>query len=438
MSNTNDIRYAVLQPLSGGMYFAAEEAIGHPAEFIISYPGFDSVKLDKDGSIIDTGNEYNLIKYLEKHDRMVPYYQFDRSPFQSDMDSEVRLLRGGLEVSHPDYSNIDLVISVPVCSGLSAATRASEETLDARNNNMLFLAKYTLETIRPRIYIFENAPRLTNMSPLSKSVRAKLESFALDFGYKVAYYKTDTQLHDNCQRRPRTFVIFFSDEVARDGVPQLGFESKHISVEELMSRIPKNSSDPMNVSLSQSFTDIMIIDYIKSLYGKDWKDKISSSTLLCDVINNNKLDDLISLADKCDKADEDQKKRFIHNMNRIKSKLADGKSFYTISPIYMKNNTLPACTFKTIPCTIHYKEDRIYTLREWLTSMGMPYDFEMYGDINRVFPKIGQNVPVRTAQFVISETLAAISNKDSQRINENGAILFDNISKTTKRLVVDY
>lgn len=49
--------------------------------------------------------------------------------------------------------------------------------------------------------------------------------------------------------------------------------------------------------------------------------------------------------------------------------------------------------------------------------MGMPYDFEMYGDINRVFPKIGQNVPVRTAQFVISETLAAISNKDSQRIN---------------------
>ena len=66
--------------------------------------------------------------------------------------------------------------------------------------------------------------------------------------------------------------------------------------------------------------------------------------------------------------------------------------------------------------------------------MGMPYDFEMYGDINRVFPKIGQNVPVRTAQFVISETLTAISNKDTTRINENGAILFDNISKTTKLL----
>ena len=64
MNSVSDIRYAVLQPLSGGMYLAAENAIGHPAEFIISYPGFDTPKYDKDGRLVDAGNEYNLIKYL--------------------------------------------------------------------------------------------------------------------------------------------------------------------------------------------------------------------------------------------------------------------------------------------------------------------------------------------------------------------------------------
>ena len=151
MNSVSDIRYAVLQPLSGGMYLAAENAIGHPAEFIISYPGFDTPKYDKDGKLVDAGNEYNLIKYLEKHDRMVPYYQFDRSPFQSDLDTDVKLLRNGLESLHPDYSNMDLVVAVPVCSGLSAATRAREETLDSRNSNMIFLTKFTLSTIKPRV-----------------------------------------------------------------------------------------------------------------------------------------------------------------------------------------------------------------------------------------------------------------------------------------------
>lgn len=434
MNNYSNIKYAVLQPLTGGAYISCEEAIGHPAEFIISYPGFDAPKYDKTGKLVDAGNEYNLIKYLEKHNRMVPYYQFDRTPFQDDLDLNVKLLRNGVESAHPDYSNMDLVMAVPVCAGLSAATRASEETLDSRNSNMIFLANYALGVIKPKVYIFENAPRLTNMSPLSKSVRAKLESIAKQFNYKVAYYRTDTQLHDNCQRRPRTFVLFFNDEVAHNGVPQLGFENKHISVEELLNRMPSTDNDPMNIQLEQSFTNIIIMKYIKSLYGDNWRAKISSPTLLCDVINNYKMDDLIAFTEKDDELDEDQKKRFIHSINHIKGKLADGKSFYTMSPLFMKNDTLPACIFKTIPCAIHYKEDRLYTLREWLTSMGMPYDFEMYGEPKRIFPKIGQNVPVRTAKFIVSEVIRAITSEDVQHIKSDKAILFDNITQTTKEL----
>ena len=66
--------------------------------------------------------------------------------------------------------------------------------------------------------------------------------------------------------------------------------------------------------------------------------------------------------------------------------------------------------------------------------MGMPYDFEMYGDLKRVFPKIGQNVPVRTAKFFVSEAIKALTDEDVQRVHEDGAVLFDNITQTTKSL----
>ena len=58
------LKWAALQPLTGGMYLGAEEAIGHPAEFIISYPGFDTPKYNKQGELVDAGNEYHLKTYL--------------------------------------------------------------------------------------------------------------------------------------------------------------------------------------------------------------------------------------------------------------------------------------------------------------------------------------------------------------------------------------
>ena len=56
----NKIKWGCIQPLTGGMYLGAEEAIGHPAEWILSFNGLDDVKYDKDNNIVSAGNEYNL------------------------------------------------------------------------------------------------------------------------------------------------------------------------------------------------------------------------------------------------------------------------------------------------------------------------------------------------------------------------------------------
>ena len=56
------MKWGCIQPLTGGMYIGASQALNKDAEWIISYPGTDDVKYDKDGNIVTAGNEYNLIK----------------------------------------------------------------------------------------------------------------------------------------------------------------------------------------------------------------------------------------------------------------------------------------------------------------------------------------------------------------------------------------
>lgn len=427
--NYNNIKYAVLQPLTGGFYFSSEAAIGHPAEFIISYPGFDSQRRNKDGKLIDCGNEHHLITYLKEHSRMVPYYQFDRKPFQMDDEVDAQLLQEGKKVPSPDYSNIDLVVAVPVCSGLSSATfGAKQGTLDSRNCNMLFLARFALNTIKPKVYIFENAPRL--VSNAGEKVRAELEHIARDAGYSVVFYRTDTILHDNCQTRPRTFVYFFRNDFAGKGAPVLGFEKQTVSVSEFLERIPKDATQQVTMELPD--TCVPLLDYVRHLYGTDWRSKMKTTAIICDLQKSGKLDDWVEWVNQSDKYTDKVKAIVTRYVAHIHDKESRHLGYYVVSPVVLKKDRMPSAMFKTIPFVLHNKEDRLYTLREWMSVMGMPYDFELQGDPKYTFRQIGQNVPARTGQFIVSEAVKVINNWDSAERKDEQVMLFDNTKQIAK------
>lgn len=419
-----NIKWIALQPLTGGFYFSGENAIGHPAECIISYPGFNSVTIN-DGKIIRAGNEYHLIKYLEKKNRMVPYYQFDRKPFQLDNDLNPKILKNGKEVSCIDYSNIDLVVAVPVCSGLSTATYgATAEVKAARNANMLWLANYALHVIKPTIYVFENAPNLMGNSA-GANVRAELEKLAKEANYSIAYYKTDTMWHDNCQRRPRTFVYFFRQDDTHKGVPILGFEHKNISAEELLSRIPADATQQEPMTISD--TARTLLDFAHYKYGKDWRSHLVTVAILDDLVKQHGLDEWLEFVNSHDYPAKikDKVNRYVPH---IYEKLSNGQGFWRTSPVVVKHDGMPTVMHKNIKTTMHYKEDRAYTVREWLTAMGMPFDFEMQGsNVNNYFKQMGQNVPVRTGQFIISEAVRVLNNWDTVERYQEEVHIFDNI-----------
>ena len=87
---------------------------------------------------------------------------------------------------------------------------------------------------------------------------------------------------------------------------------------------------------------------------------------------------------------------------------------------------------KTINAVFHYNEDRCYTVREWLTAMGMPYDFEMQGTIPlNYYKQIGQNVPARTAKFIVDEAVRIINNWDSVKRLDANVMFYDNTKQTS-------
>jgi site-specific DNA-cytosine methylase len=425
------IRWASIQPLTGGMYLGAEEAIGHPAEFILSYKGLSNIKTDTDGNIVDAGNEYNLLEYLKKHNRCPKYYQLNKGMFDADLDNMNPEIYCEDILETPNYDNLDLVVAVPVCSGLSMVTSGTTETKNSRNCNMLWISKYTLSVIQPKIYIFENAP--TFMGSRGTELRAQFEEMAQELGYSILYYKTDTKFHHNCQQRPRTFVIFFkhNEDIVNQYPFIFEYEDKNISVKDFFASID-NDNLTQNEPVLSACHNYIVIDFVKMKYGNIWKDVITGS-LMDHIILNGLLDELISFIEtSCDHHAENVKEKTLKYIKHIKYKKSLGLNYYGDDVCLCKTH-FPSVQFRSIPNMLHPSGERICSCREYLSLMGMPEDFTLYG--NRAnLAKIGQNVPVKTAKFIVEQAIKHLNSWNEKRLTHTNVIYQDNIKKT----IMDY
>ena len=425
------IKWCAIQPLTGGMYIGAENIIGHPAEFILSYPGFGDPIYDCDNNLIKCGNEYHLMQYLELHNRRPEYKVFNRKPFQNDNDMNPEILNHNLWTINPDkqlnYSDIDLCVAVPVCSGLSTVSTGSQDARNEKNCNMIWISKYVLNVIKPNIYIFENAP--TFMGVRGEGIRHILEYEASQNGYSIIYYKTDTKYHDNCQTRKRTFIIFMK----KDFSPAFDFESNETCNEEYFNRIPDNLKydytelDIKNVNCVNYF----LIEYLKSKFGSTWRETINNDVFKY-IIDNNLWDDVKQFTIDISKNDSNERyqKYMLHFIEHFNFKRSQGKGvFHALPNLLKKDGYCPAVMFKMVQSCLHYNEDRLLNIRELLHLMGLPHDFELYGNPYYGYNQIGQNVPVKTAMFIIKQALDAF-NKTNDLDDIKKIRYFNNINKS--------
>ena len=426
---TKNIKWCAIQPLTGGMYLGAEKVIGHPAEFILSYPGVGDPKYDKEHNLICGGNEYHLMKYLDKVNRRPEYKVFNRKMFQNDNDMNPEIINSELWTKNPDkeldYLNMDLCVAVPVCSGLSTATTGSQEAKDARNCNMLWIAKYALRVIQPKIYIFENAP--TFMGIRGEHLRTQFEALAKETGYSIAYYKTDTQFHDNAQTRKRTFVIFFKLEYT----PDMGFEKIQTTLGEYFGRLPQDIVKKEE-DLDMEFVNCVnyyIIGYLKEKFGDNWRKEVEPDIFKY-IISHNLWNEVLEFTARYNSIWPQRKAYMIHFVDHFNMKISQGKGvFHSLPNMLKEDGVCPAVMFKMVQSCLHPKEDRLLNMRELLHLMGLPNDFEMQGDKYRAYAQIGQNVPVRTAFFIVSEALKAYDSKINKDKAYKNVRYFNNIKQ---------
>lgn len=421
-----NIKWCAIQPLTGGMYLGTEKAVGCKAEFILTYPGFGDPIIDKKtGEIVGGGNEYHLMSYLDKVNRRPEYKVLNRKPFQNDDDMNPEIINHERWTLNPDkeldYSNMDLCVAVPVCSGLSTATRGSDEAKEARNCNMIWISKYALKVINPNVYIFENAP--TFMGSRGDYIREQLEALAKETGYSIIYYRTDTQYHDNCQKRKRTFIIFLK----KDFAPQMGFEHIETNYDEYFARIPKDATQqiPLDINIVNC-VNLFCIEYLKDKFGEDWRNCITN---IFDYLIKNKLfDEVMDYINTKSSASDKQKETMNKFFTHVKYKLSLNRGFYHALPYIPRDGKLPAVMFKMMQSVLHPHEDRLLSIRECLHLMGHPHDYELQGNPLREYNKIGQNVPVRTAYWIISEALRAYE-RDNDLDEVKTVRFFDNIKQ---------
>ena len=430
MIDKKNIKWACCQPLTGGMYLGTEKAIGHPAEFILSFPGLNAVDYNKDGSIKNAGNEYHFLKYLQSVNRLPEYKLIDKqNMFEMGPVTGVKLLNDPdwSTDKEIDFSDIDIVTAVPVCSGLSMATTkaTSDEHRDSRNCNMEWLARYVLENIKPKIYIFENAPGL--FTARGEKVRTNLNQTAKEYGYSLAYYKTDTKYHGVPQLRPRTFVMFIKYRGEDTGCPELMFNHEECKTfAEFLAEIPDDAPQQQEyVKMNVNSTNIL--GFMKHKFGDNWrKDVIEKERgRISDFVrHNNLVDEYLDYVKPL--VDDRIFGQIQYYFQHIKDKEAMGMGYYETMVHICPKDIAPAVIFKNMFTLLNPTQDRLLSMRECLKLMGHPDDFIIYGSDFDKCRKIGQNVPVNTARWIVSEAVRIVENWDTVKRDNSSIGYFDN------------
>lgn len=428
--DNSKIKWGCIQPLTGGMYLGAEYAIGHPADWIVTYPGLADYITDKEGNIIDAGNERNLVDYLTKHNRMPNYYLMDKEflnaeEMLSDTTYKPNYTLNGVS-AHPNFEDMDIVVAVPVCAGLSMASVADADRKDQCNAQMIWMTKYVLKTIKPKVYIFENAPTL--MSERGDSVRDQLETIAFENGYTCVYYKTDTKYHHNCQKRPRTFIYFFKNRDGKKFIPEMMYQRDTLSVEDFFNEMPSlREDDPMNIVLENTVNVELPLEYMQVRFGEKWRDWVAGDITMPMVRDLEEREKFLEWL-KNSNYDEKYLKWYLRYFSHIDEKLAENKGWWATTAKYFNKGFIPACMYKNVPIVVHHKENRLYNMREWFYAMGHPTDMDMIGLPWNYFRKMGQNVPAHTAEWIINEAVRIINNWNTLESvdNEQNVAFFDN------------
>lgn len=393
----SEIKWAAIVPLIGGMPLAMEKCFRNKPEYILSWSGFQ-------------WNDSHYVNYIRSQGWSGKYYVLDGVE-----ESTIPVVTTNLDT----ISEVDIVCGTPPCAGLSAL---SAKPNAATNDWMKEAARYILNTVKPKIYWFENAPRLATNGGLS--VANELYSIATEADYTLLLYTTESRLHKNCQIRPRTFGFFFKKEYFGDSIllledlehQRVDFEVFMQEVKDLMESRPKTLMDePINKgNPADDHYYQYCYEHVNAENHRDFIEKACefdrSVNLIMQTLEYGEWN-FAKIAEWFSSHGYDKTAKHIEH---IKNKSDQGKGFWAHGITIARGQT-PALVGVLPYCLVHPFEQRYITYREGLHMMGFPIDFELATNEPWKFANhICQNVPVGTAYDMCDQIRKWLSKENTR------------------------
>lgn len=347
--------WASIVPLIGGETIAMENIFKTKPEYFLTFDGFQA-------------NEEHLQNYYNYE---VPYLNLS----QGDTHKK----------------QVDVINTVCPCAGLSSLSPQASSNNPA-NDWMIKSAKYVLSEVQPKVFWGENAPRLA--SKMGEPIVRRLRKIAEENGYTFSIFKTKSLLHGLSQVRDRTFYFFWKG----DSVPLFEYiEMPPSNIADDIRAVKFDKNDPMSVLTNDKKpTDDPYYKYIlQELEGgithAEFSAKIEKTTGLQDYIEERKTYKEVGqwmrengfdiCAKKCD--------RQYHKLKAGGNIMRKG--------VEIPKDKIGAFVGHMPTSLTHPDEDRFLTVREALTLMKLPSDFQLLNP-KRSLNHICQNVPVTTAE----------------------------------------
>ena len=357
--------YASIIPLIGGETIAMQNAFGKRPTHIMSYEAFQA-------------NDSQLLNY---YDNKVPYQLLDN-------------FTGHLR-------EVDVVNSVCPCAGLSMLNvNASSDS--STNDWMVESANYVLEKVQPKVFWGENAPGL--YGNMGKPVVEKLRKVGQKYGYTFLLYKTRSNLHGIGQVRNRSFYFFFKDT----DTPVFDYFDKPMEkIEDIIRNAYVSDDDPMNELVNDKkpsedpWYKFILEEIHDGMSHKDFFDQLEKSTNTLNYIEEKMgLDYYPKLSEWFKERGYDKEAA---KCLRIDAKYKAGGNIMKRGIEFGKGHT-SAFVGHFATQLAHPDEDRYISIREALSIMKMPKDFQLQGG-RKNLNMICQNVPVCTAQDMAENVL---------------------------------
>ena len=383
------IKHASIVPLIGGNTLASQNIFGHRPDYLLSYSPFKA-------------NDYHLVNY---YDNEVPYILLDE---------------GG---KYPH--KVDVVTTCCPCAGLSALSPSASGT-SAMNEWMFRSAEYVLGNIKPRVFWGENAPRLA--SKLGEPVVERLRKIGRENGYTFSIFKTKSLVHGLSQVRERTFYFFWQG----DKIPLLEY-CNHTSNERIEDTIDmaKNApfNDPMSIILTNEKTPSKDPYYrylLEEVHGgishREFAESLTRTANVLRSIEAAPGHDYMSVSAWM------EKNGFAKLAERSKGmhmKLGMGGNIMR-KQIEVPCDVIGAFVGHMPTMLTHHREDRFLTIRECLSIMKMPLDFQLH-NAKRNINHICQNVPVTTAEHPARMVKMFLEDKLPLDDYADGFLIQDNV-----------